>query len=49
LRGESGRDFAEVICDADGSVDVGKSKVRINLSLDNEFRTDIEDPIFVLC
>jgi hypothetical protein len=49
LRGESGRDFAEVIRDADGRVDVRKSEVRVDLSLDYEFRTDIEDPIFVLC
>jgi hypothetical protein len=46
LRGESGRDLAEVIRDSDGRVDIGKSKVCIDISCKCEFWTDIEDPIF---
>jgi hypothetical protein len=48
LRRESGRDFSEFIRDADGRVYVGKSKVRVDLSHNYEFGTDIEDPIFVV-
>jgi hypothetical protein len=46
---ESGRDLAKIIRDADGCVDVGKSKVHVDLSLQYEFGTDIEYPIYVLC
>ena len=48
MRGESGRDLAEVIRDSDGSVDIGKSKVRIDISRKCEFRTDLEDPSYLL-
>ena len=49
LRGENGRDFTEVIRDSDRRIDVGKSKVRVDISRHCEFGTDLEDPIFVLC
>ena len=48
LRGESGRDLAEIIRDSDGRVDIGKSKVRIDISRKCEFGTDLEDPSTLL-
>ena len=49
LRRENGRDLAEVIRDFDGRIDVGKSKVGLDISRHYEFGTDFEDPNFVLC
>lgn len=49
LRREYGRNFAEVIRDSNGRVDIGKSKVRIDISRHREFGTDLEDSICVLC
>ena len=45
---ESSRDLAKIICDLDGCANIGKSKVRIDLSRNYEFGTDVEDPILVL-
>jgi hypothetical protein len=49
LRRESDRDLAEFIRESDRRVDVGERQVRVDISRQFEFGTDLEDPVFVLC
>ena len=44
LRRESYRDLAKVIRESDGRADVDERQVRVDISRQFEFGTDIEDP-----